>query len=241
MKDFLEIVKCPALIPYIIGFGQAIILNRVFANLEAMNAEAIHGFSAILLQTEHGNYVLSTMYEVGYQGYRIYEAPSGDKNWYRITNKVVAIRENKLSDFFNKNKLKPYKDSFVRKRGAYCWGRRFYTCISSTGLTLELTTTYSMLVLKCNDDSIRVESLELFDDIINAMRDPLHKLVDTLSRKSKYKRELVEETLYSIDKGIIAYVGDLIVREKLVLPREIREVDDLVNYLKSHYRWLTNW
>jgi len=238
LKELSLQLLCPSFIPWFVGLGQAWVINRVYTSLEALNLAVAYGFSAITVKTDTGDYALGVVYSVDSSGYRLLEFPEPGNDWIRVTAKVFAVPADKLSKMFKKAVLEPFSERTgdLRRRGATCWGRNRYTCLLSTGLNMEFSLEYLFLAVKCSDNAVKVESLELFDQLVDSLRYPIHALARYIAEVGEETEATLNYLLYRIDKSIIAFISDFIIRGKLVLPK-IRDLESLINYVRSHYKW----
>jgi hypothetical protein len=234
----IDTLLCPSIIPHMIGLGQSWILYKIFGRLEALyRVKEIYGYSSLTVELEDDTYMLITLYRVVEEEYRIYDVVEGDR-WFSIAGKVLAVKPGDLKKYLKMLKTSIYSKmrDKLREQGAWCIGRREKTCLVSTGDRLSYGSTYLLLTLHCREESLEIRADEFFDTVIETMRSPIVNLVEKLSRREKVDDEIKERVIDDVDENLLVFVTDLIMRNRIIIP-DIKSKNDLINYVKSHFKW----
>ena len=238
MSSFYDTLLCPSIVPHMIGLGQAWILYKTYDNLlSLLRLSEIYGFSALGIYIDNEEYLLITLYHVSNSSYELYDVVE-DHDWLKISGKVVVLKPSVLGKYLKKLGVKPFikKKNDLLKQNIWCSGRRERVCLLSTGNTLTYGSTYLTLSMACREESLEIKAMEFFDKIVEVIRNPLVNLVKQLGRKEKIGDDLVEKIIDEIDKYLLIYISNLIMKHQLILP-DIKTTSDLVNYVKTHFKW----
>jgi hypothetical protein len=230
--DLGDFLYCLGSIPYFIG-NTRLRLYSVFNRRGFLrNISEIYDFSSIIVKTsEKEEFLIGYLYV--YDGNGFHEISKAEMGVYRPIYVDKPIFITKMSDF--DKVLKKTKDEFILNKSKdllkniiKCWDRRHKICIVSNNEKLTYMIGYLSLAIKCRSDSIKINTINLAEDMLKAIYFPIVELLE------KQSIHINHEAINIISETIIAYYAELVSKYRLALPKEF-DVSELLSIYSHKY------